>query len=228
MRLRLTVVMVVAALIPAAGASAAMVGIYRNSMETTALRGQIVKLAGRSCGRGGLEGALRITVGKATRECSYRTPVLGRDLEIAATEQLLGGTPKALKRKAFLGLELRAGGDARYQLAVFPVQRKVQIRKLLADGTMKYLDVEKSVRGVKGVGRPNQLRFSALNVTSGPDRGICRLRAYVGGRLVAEATDAAAGELGGRASGVSVGATTNARGVTASVDDIVVRVPSPF
>ena len=36
----------------------------------------------------------RIVVGKRTRDCSYRTPVLGRDLEIAATERLLSGTPK--------------------------------------------------------------------------------------------------------------------------------------
>jgi hypothetical protein len=212
----------------AASAGAAMVGVYRNSMETTALRGQIVKLSGASCGRGDSDGALGITIGKATRECSFRTPVLGRDLEIAATERLLGGTPKALKRKTFLGLELRAGGGARYQLAVFPVQRKVQLRKLLADGTTKYLDIAKDVAGVRGVGQANQLRLSAINVTSGPDRGLAQLRAYVGGTLVAEAVDAGSGDLSGRGSGVSVGATANAKGAMASVDDIVVRVPSPF
>jgi hypothetical protein len=228
MRTRLTLAAVAAAATLAASASAAMVGIYRNSMETAPLRGQIVKLSGRSCARGGLDGALRIGIGKATRECSYRTPVVGRDLEIAATERLLGRTPKGLKRKAFLGLQLRSGGGARYQLAVFPAQRKVQIRKVLADGRTRYLDIEKSVRGVKGVGQANMLRFRALNVTSGPERGLCLLRAYVGNRLVAEASDAAAGDLRGRASGISVGATTAAKGVVATVDDIVVRVPSPF
>jgi len=119
-----------------------------------------------------------------------------------------------------LGLELRAGGGARYQLAVFPVQRKVQLRKLLADGTTKYLDIAKDVAGVRGVGQANQLRLSAINVTSGPDRGLAQLRAYVGGTLVAEAVDAGSGDLSGRASGVSVGATANAKGAMASVDDI--------
>jgi hypothetical protein len=217
-----------AALLLAPSASAAMIGVYRNSMETTALRGQIIKLSGSSCGRSGLDGALQITIGKATRECSYRTPVLGRDLEISATERLLGGTPKALKQKAFLGLQLRAGDGAHYQLAVFPVQRKVQLLKVLSDGTTEYLDIAKSVSGVKGVDQANQLRLSAINETSGPDKGLCRLRAYVGGSLVAEAVDEGAGDLTGRASGVSVGATTNAKGTKASVDDIVVRVPSPF
>lgn len=231
MRMRLSVITTMgisATMLLATSASAAMVGVYRNSMETTALRGQIVKLSGQSCGRGDLDGALRIAIGKATSECSYRTPVLGRDLEIYATERLLGGTPKELKRKVFLGLQLRAGGDARYQLAVFPVQRKVQLRKVLADGTTQYLDIAKSVTEVRGVGQANQLRLSAINVTSGPDRGLCRLRAYVGGGLVAEAVDEGAGDLTGRASGISVGADGNAKGAMASVDDIVVRVPSPF
>lgn len=232
MRMRITASLLgvgAAAVIVAAGAiAAAMVGIYRNGMQTTAQRSQLVKLSGRSCSRGGFAGAMRIELGKRTSECSYRTPVLGRDLEIAATEKLLSGTPKPLQRKVFLGLELRAGGGARYQLAVYPLQRKVQLRKTLSDGTVKYLDIEKPVDGVKGLDRDNQLRLRATNVTSGEERGSCRLLAFVGGKLVAEATDAAAGDLSGRASGVSIGAARNASGASGSVDDVVVRVPSPF
>jgi hypothetical protein len=217
-----------AVLLLAASATAAMVGIYRNSLETTAQRSQLVKLSGRSCMRGGLDGALRIELGKRTSECSYRTPVLGRDLEIAATERLLSGTPKSLRRRVFLGLQLRAGGGARYQLAVFPVQRKVQLRKVLADGTVEYLDIAKAVSSVKGVGQANPLRLSAINVSKGEKRGHCRLLAFVRGELVAEATDAAAGDLSGRAAGVSIGSATNATGALASVDDVVIRVPEPF
>jgi hypothetical protein len=219
---------IAAALLCATAAAAAMVGIYRNSMETTAQRGQLVKLSGRSCIRGGLDGALRVELGKRTSECSYRTPVLGRDLEIAATERLLSGTPKALHRRVYLGLQLRAGGGARYQLAVFPVQRKVQLRKVLANGTVEYLDIAKNVSSVKGVGQANPLRLSAINLSKGEKRGHCRLLAFVRGELVAEATDAAAGDLSGRAAGVSVGSATSATGAAAGVDDIVVRVPSPF
>jgi hypothetical protein len=223
-----TVVAVAAALLLASVAPAAMIGVYRNGMETTAQRSQLVKLSGRSCSRGGFEGGLRVELGKRTSECSYRTPVLGRDLEIAATERLLSGTPKPLQRQVFLGLELRAGDGARYQLAVYSVQRKVQLRKVLRDGTVKYLDIEKSVGSVKGVGQANSLRLSAINVTKGAERGNCRLLASVGGKLVAEAIDAGAGDLDGRASGVSVGAARNATGAIASIDDVVVRVPSPF
>ncbi len=214
-------------LLACASAGAAMVGIYRNGMESTAQRGQLVKLSGRSCARGGAEDALRITVGKRTDACSYRTPVLGRDLEIAATERLLSGTPKALQRKAYLAVELRAGAGAKYALLVYPLQRKVQLIKVTAEGT-KYLAIEKNVETVMGVNEANVLRLRAVNATSGPEKGQAMLSGYVGKTLAVEATDEGAGELTGRASAISVGAPKNAEGVVASVDDIVVRVPSPF
>jgi hypothetical protein len=196
-------------------------------METTAQRAQLVKLAGSSCTRGGSEGALRIAVGKRTDSCSYRTPVLGRDLEISATERLLSGTPESLQRKAYLALELRAGGGAKYQLLAFPLQRKVQLVKSTATGS-EYLAIAKNVKALMGVNKANALRLQAVNVTSGPERGQAKLLGYVGGTLVTEATDEGAGDLTGEASSVAVGAVKGANGVIASVDDVVVRVPSPF
>jgi hypothetical protein len=212
----------------AASAGAAMIGIYRNSMESKAQLAQVLKLSGKRCGRSGSGGTLQIVVGKETKECSYRTPVIGRDLEIAATERLLSKTPKPVQHSAYLAVDLRAGGGARYQLAIFPLQRKAQVRKILADGTIEYLDIEKGVTGIGGLDKANQLRLQALNVTSGDGRGNCQLLAFIGGEKIAEVTDEGAGDLTGRASGFSVGATKSAKGAQASVDDVVVRVPSPF
>ena len=158
----------IASLLVVASAGAAMVGIYRNGMETTAQRAQLVKLAGASCARGGSDGALRVTVGKRTDACSFRTPVLGRDLEIAATERLLSGTPKRRCRKAYLALELRAGGGAKYQLLVFPLQRKVQLVKVTDAGT-EFLAIEKDVKNVMGVNKANALRLRAVNAAAGPN-----------------------------------------------------------
>jgi len=217
-----------AALLIAAGAGASLIGIYRNGMETTAQRSQAVKLSGSHCSRGGLGKTLRVVIGKATKECAYRTPVLGRDLEIAATERLLSATPKPLQHGAFLAVNLRSGGGGRYQLAVYPLQRKAQLRKTLPDGSLEYLDIAKNVAGVKGLDKANELRLRAFNVTSGEEKGSCRLFGFVGGKLVVEATDGVAGELSGRASGFSVGAAKSAKGAEASFDDVVVRVPSPF
>ena len=57
----------------------------------------------------------------------------------ASRRRKLSGTPKSLQRKMFLGLVLRAGGGARYQLAVFPLQQKAQLREYLADGSVKFV-----------------------------------------------------------------------------------------
>jgi hypothetical protein len=214
------------ALVPAAGA--ALVGIYRNGMQGKGQLAQIAKLSGGRCGREATGRALMITIGKQTRECTYRTPVVGRDLEIAATERLLGRTPKPVQQGAYLSLDLRAGGGARYQLAVYPRQRKAQVRKILSGGEIEYLHVEKGVAGIEGVDRDNELRLRAFNVTEGDAKGNCRVLAWVGGELVADVTDEGAGELTGRASGFSVGSAKIAKGAQATVDDVVVRVPSPF
>jgi hypothetical protein len=217
-----------AALAFASSAAADLIGIYRNSMESKSQLAQVLKLSGKRCGRSGSGGAFQIVVGKETKECSYRTPVVGRDLEVAATERLLSTTPKPVQRSAYLAVDLRAGGGARYQLAVFPLQRKAQIRKVLADGTIEYLNIEKDLAEVGGADKANQLRLRAFNVTSGEGRGNCQLLAFIGGKLIAEVTDESAGDLSGRASGFSIGSTKNAKGAQASIDDVVVRVPSPF
>jgi hypothetical protein len=231
MRVRTTVAilaLLALALGSAAGAGAAAIGVYRNTMGTDAQRGQILKLSGDRCGRGGSGTAFRIVVGKATGECTYRTPVVGRDLEIAAVGRLLSQTPKPLQRKAFVALDLRADEDSRYQLAVFPAQAKVQLRRVSPEGQVEYLQIEKNVPTVRGLDEANQLRLQAFNVTSGPEKGSCHLLAFVGAKLVVDVTDSAAGELEGRASGFSVGANGNAKGAAASFDDVVIRVPSPF
>lgn len=230
MRVRIAAISItaVAALALAASASAAVIGLYRNSMESDAQRSQIVKLSGDRCGRGGSDHAVRIVIGKQTKECAYRTPVIGRDLEVTGVGRLLEGTPKPIQRKAFLALNARTGGaGAGYQLAVFPLQGKAQLRKVSSDGRITYLHVEKGVR-TKGLNQANELRLRAFNVTRGPEKGACHILAYVGRQLVADVTDSAAGELEGRSSGFSLGVIGDAKGAMGSFDDVVVRVPSPY
>lgn len=212
----------------AASANAGVIGLYRNNMESTGLQAQIVNFSGARCKRGGSPNAFRVFVGKQTKECAYRTPVIGRDLEVAAVGRLLQGTPKPVQHKAFLALDLRAGGaGARYQLAVFPLQRKAELLRYTSETQVKYLRVARSIR-TKGINRANELRLRAFNVTSGPEKGKCRVMAWVGSQLVGDVVDSASGELQGRAAGFSLGAVGNAKGALGSFDDVVVRVPSPF
>jgi hypothetical protein len=230
LRTGILALLLAAALAFATAASGALIGIYRNGMESKGQLGQITKLSGERCARGGMEHAFSFSIGKGTKECSYRTPVLGRDLEIAATMRLLTKpqVPKSVQRSAYLALDLRSGGGARYQFAVYPLQRKAQLRKVLADGSVEYLDIEKNVEGIGGTDKANQLRLRAFNVTSGDEKGNCQLLAFVGGKLVSEFTDEAAGDLTGQASGFSLGSAKVAKGAQATADDVVVRVPGPF
>jgi hypothetical protein len=224
----ISIALLATALTLATATSAAVIGLYRNGMESDGLRAQIVNFSGERCKRGGSSHAFRIYIGKGTGECAYRTPVIGRDLEVAAVGRLLKGTPEPVQRKAFLALNLRAGGaGARYQLAVFPLQHKAQLRRYSGDGQLEYLKIAQGIR-TKGINRANEIRLRAFNVTSGPERGSCRIVAWVGSQLVADVTDAAAGELQGRTSGFSLGAVGNAKGALGSFDEVVVRVPSPY
>jgi hypothetical protein len=215
------------ALSAVASASGAFVAIYRNALETTAQRSEVLKLAGQSCTRGGAQTALKITVGKLTEECAYRTPVIGSDLEIAATGRIISGTPPAVAKKAFLAMQLRVGGGGKLELRVFPSQKKVQIAKVTEEG-IHYLAIKKNVKAVQPAEKANVLR---LRVVSGAkeEAGVCKIGGYLAGEQVIEATDDTCGaDLTGEMTGLAAGAPNNGSGLIASFEAIVVRTPVRF
>ncbi len=213
-----------AGLLVCAAAGATMVGIYRNGLETQPQRAELVKLFGRSCQRGGGEDAIRVLLGKKTDSCAYRTPVIGRNLELAATERILSGTPKALQRKAYVAIQLRAGGGAKYELRAFPVQRKAQLIKVSEAGT-KYLAIKKNLKAIGGINEPTVVRLR-IEKTAGD--ASATVAAFIGPEVVGEVSDEAAAELSGEFSAASVGANKIAEGLIGSIDDLVVRVPVTF
>jgi hypothetical protein len=232
MRLRFTsaFLTVAAGCLALAGSAAAVraLAIYGNDMDSPGKRGQMVKLSGRNCDRGGSPRAFRIEVGERTRECIYRTPVVGRDVEMFVTARMLSGTPKAIRKRVFVAVNLRNGGGAMYQLAVFPAQRKFQLRKEMPDGTRQFLAVNKGIKRIRATNKANRLRLRAFNLEGTRDRDDCRLVVYIGDKRFAVVTDRNAGPLQGRYASVSVGSRRSASGAVASFDDALVRVPSPF
>ena len=213
-----------AGLLFCAVAGAEMVGIYRNGLETTPQRAELVKLFGRVCKRGGGEDSIRVLLGAKTDSCAYRTPVIGRDVELAATERILSGTPKALQRKAYVAIQLRAGGGNKYELRAFPRQRKAQLIKVSEAGT-KYLAIKKNLKAIGGINEPTVVR---LRVEKAAGDASATISALIGPEAVGEVTDEAAGELSGEFAALSVGATKIAEGLVGSIDDLVVRVPVTF
>ncbi|HEX3738049.1 MAG TPA: hypothetical protein VHV53_10945 [Solirubrobacterales bacterium] len=207
-------------------ASGAFVAIYRNALETTAQRSEVLSLSGGSCTRGGGQAALNVTVGKRTEECAYRTPVIGSDLEIAATGRILAGTPAAVAKKAFLGLQLRAGGGGKLELRVFPGQKKAQIAKVTEEG-IHYLAIKKNVVSLKEATKPVVLRLRVVG-EAGEAAGSCKIAGYVGGEQVVEASDETCGEMSGEMTALSAGAPNNGVGLIAGFEAIVVRTPVRF
>jgi hypothetical protein len=221
-----TVSLLVAGLVVTGAASGAFVAIYRNALETTAQRSEILKLSGKACTRGGGQTTLNVTVGKLTEECSYKTPVVGQDLEIAATGTISSATPAKVARKAFLGLQLRAGGGSKLELRVFPGQKKAQLVRITEEG-IKFLAVSKNVVSLKEVNKAVVLRLRAIS-GAGELAGTCKIGGYLAGELVVEAEDPACGELKGETTALSAGATNNGVGVVAGFAAIVVRAPVRF
>jgi hypothetical protein len=213
-------------LLAVASASGAFVAIYRNALESTAQRSEVLKVAGKSCTRGGGQTSLKVTVGKLTEECAYRTPVIGSDLEIAATGRIISGTPPAVAKKAFLGMQLRVGAGNKLELRVFPAQKKVQLVKVTEEG-IHYLAIKKNVKAVQPPEKANVLR---LRVVSGAkeEAGTCKVNGYLGGEAVIEANDETCGEMTGEMTALSAGATNNGSGLIASFEAIVVRTPVRF
>ncbi len=227
MKARLSIVSVAvlgAALLASTVAGAAMVGIYRNGLESTAQRAELVKLLGRSCKRGGGEDAIRVVLGSKTDSCSYRTPVIGRNLEVAATERILSGTPKPLQNKAYVAVQLRVGGGSKYEIRAFPVQKKAQLIKVSEAGT-KYLAIKKNVKEIGGLNEPTVVR---LKVEQTAGEASAAVAAYIGPTAIGEVSDEGASEVTGEFSGVAIGATKIAEGLSGSIDDLVVRVPVAF
>jgi hypothetical protein len=209
-----------------AAALGATIPIYSNDMSSSGARGQLVKLGSGECNRGGGAQALKLTVGKRTRECQLRTPVIGSNLDITATARLSTATPAEIQARTFVAVGVRDGNDGQYQLAVFPKKGSFQLRRDVPPNGDRTLLGKGKTSVVKDVGKPNKLRLQAF---SGPG-GETRVTAFVNGRKLASVVDDAhtATALSGNLSTLAVGSAKAAKGASGSFDDLSVAVPDPF
>jgi hypothetical protein len=209
----------------ATAALGATIPIYGNDMSSTSARSQLVRIGEGTCDRGAGAEALRVTVGRRTRVCELRTPVIGSNLAISAAARLLSSTPDAMQKRVFVAVGVRAGSDSQYQLAVFPGKGSFQLRRD-ASGGERTLLARGDARRIKEVGKPNKLRLQAFPAEGGGTR----LTAFVNGRRVASVLEDAhtASTVTGRFTTIAVGSAKAANGARASFDNIKVAVPDPF
>lgn len=209
---------------------AASVLLYKNDLGSAQKRSQIKQYGSTArCNAGGSTKAFKFSLGRQTRDCFYRIPVVGRSIEVSGVGVLLKSTPPSLRGRTWLAVSTRQAADgSRYQLTVFPAQQKVQVRKMLGNGEIRYLAVETNVRKVAKPGGSNRMTLRVFDGVSGLPAGTTRVVAWVNGQRIAVIDDASPGLLNGRFSTFSIGSGSVAYKATGSFRNLAVRIPDPL
>ncbi len=216
--------------VAAVAGAASSIAIYNNKLTTTESRTEVQKYRGKgNCIRSSSENSIKFRIGKSTRECAYLVPVVGRDLEVTATGRLFKSTPKALRSRTFLAVNLRQAKDgSRYQLAVYPSGRRWQIRKVRNGGKVEVLTGGKAGKIIGGFNAANRMMLRAYNGIDGRPSGSARLVALVNGKMLGFTDDARSGELKGADTTFSIASKKGASGASGSFTGIRVRMPNPY
>lgn len=208
-----------------AAVATATIPIYSNDLTSVGGRGQMANHEGKACKRGGSKKALKVTLGSDTRACSFRPPVVGRDLEISVAARLLSGTPTKLRGRAYVAAGLRAGDGGMLTVRVFPAQKKLQLIQLNPDGSTQYLAIAKQAAAIRDVNQSNRIYLRAFNQG---EPGSCRVLVRVNGKRLAVKNVSHCAALTGRDAIIEAGATRGGEGVVASFTKLRIGVPDPF
>jgi len=210
----------------AANASAGMITIYKNDLDTVDSRAQIHQVPpNANCVRGGSPDAFRFALGAKAKECFYRVPMVGQNLQVSAVARIFQKTPIKVLKRTYAGVSLRQSTDgSRYQLVVWPYTRRFGLRKVQPDGQILNFGSRKAGNKVNGPDKANRLTLRAFN---GP-KGAAQVIAWVNGHKVATAGDAQGTSLVGRDTTLSIGAKAAARGAIGSFSGIRVAIPDPY
>ena len=209
--------------------ASASLSIYKNALDTKSKRSEVVNVGPGNCKRGKGKKAYRFSLGKKTRECAYRLPVVGRSIEVTGTGVLFGGTPPKVVDRTYLAISTRqANNGSRYQLAVFPSRERFELRKVGPNGGIETLAKVNEERVIKPTDMSNRLTLQVFNKVSGLPADTARLVARINGKRVAVVEDAESVQLTGRTSTFSIGSSSPARGATGSFRAIDVRIPDPL
>ena len=95
-----------------ANAAAGTIPVYKNDLDSTESRAQIHQMAPRAnCERGGSPNAFRFKLGAKAKECFYRVPMAGVNLQVTAVARIFRSTPKKVLKRAYAGVSLRQNTD---------------------------------------------------------------------------------------------------------------------
>jgi hypothetical protein len=214
----------------AARADESSITIFKSKLRSDDQRAQIQKKGEGNCNRQKSESAVKFRLGRATRSCAYLVPVAGRDIEVMATGRIFQSTPKSLKRRVYLALNVRQADDgSRYELAIYPSGRRYQLRKYANDGSVQVLKRGRAGRKINGFGEPNRMTLQAYNGVRGLPRGTARVVARVNGKPLTVFRDPRGGaSIPGQDTTFAISSNKGAKGAFGSFTNLRVRIPNPF
>lgn len=217
-RLPIIIAAAVAAIL-AAGASGAVITVFKTSFDSRADYESIKALSGpgKQCKRDWRdESALGVTVKGGPVECAVSTPVSGDgeqpDQAVRVVAKVNKDTDDKVRESTYVGVIVRASRKESYELRVFPKTRRFQ---LLKSGEVLEEGREKSIEGFAA---KNRLQIQAAGST---------VTVKVNGDALAEFKDKDADQVTGRQTGLSFGiAGKSKKGqAVALFDKLKVQVP---
>lgn len=204
--------------------ASAFVTVYSNSFSSKRDYKQVVRVGNgsKACKRSWVENRklMRIDLGKGPAVCTYKPPVQGDgalpDHRFDVDGRILKETAKAIREDAYLSIAVRVGGGDRYELRVFPKQKRYELRR--QPNAAGFPD-NGNDPAIGKLGQLNKMRLSAV----GND-----IKAFVNGVQLADVNDVNANELTGVKLEFSVGSEADSKKNTVGVvDKLRVAVPDP-
>ena len=204
----------------AAAAAFGIVSVYTNNFSTADKGHQLSGAQGSHCDKRVKNGSLEVTVKKGPEVCGYQLPVEGESRrpnhDLQARMKVLRLTPKKLRKTAYVGLEVRAGGGSDYELRIFPKGHRYVIKRTPGGSGFP---VSGQDGHIKPINTLNTLRLQAFGHV---------VKAWVNGAKLAAVSDSNPKDVRGRRAElvVSNGRKTN-KDVIARADDVRLSVPKP-
>lgn len=206
-----------------AASAAGLVSVYSNNLSSKAQYRELSRAGGgdRGCHRSYRSEAetMRVNV-SGSRLCAYSPPVQGDgprpDHDFAVDGRVLKGTPKKVRKAAYLSILVRVGRGDSYELQIRP---KVKRFKLIRNPDGAEFPVTGESREIGGIGERNKLRIRADGST---------ITGWVNGKRLAKVNDPDAADFKGAKLAFGAGSRRSAdNGPVATFDRIRVRVPNP-
>lgn len=234
MKRKLTALIALAATAIAAAAAHAgpvTVAIYAFSTQADVLAFQ--KTLGAKCQKKWRQRkAMQVTVGAGTNACVFRTSVVAdssdvrADTQVDASAGIASNTPKALQKKAYVGVGVRSSESSGYELRVRPGAQSWQLFRDPKGSQGPALFRSGKGKLIRGGFKVNDLSLRAFD--GGTET--TTLVAKINGKAVVSTTDTGNSQPDGRRSVVSAGikGTGSASGLVGVFDNVAIKVPNPF